>query len=242
MHRVVILCYHAVSTTWSADLSIHPDRLEEQLRWLTSRGFRGATFTQAVLDPPHRKTLAVTFDDGFLSVLELGLPILERLELPGTVFAVSDFASDGAPLKWDGIDHWAGGPFDSELRSLSWEQLGQLIDRGWEIGSHTASHPRLTTLSPALLTEELTSSRQALETGLGHPAESIAYPYGDTDERVATAAREAGYRTGAGLPARVHRARQLDWPRIGVYNNDSLDRLRLKTSKPVRAARFLTRR
>jgi peptidoglycan/xylan/chitin deacetylase (PgdA/CDA1 family) len=242
MNRVVVLCYHAISTTWPAALSVHPDRLEEQLRWFVNRGFRGATFTQAVLDPPHAWTLAVTFDDGFRSVLELGLPILERLDLPATVFAVSNFASSGAPLTWDGIDNWVDGPFDSELQSLSCEQLGELIDRGWEIGSHTTSHPRLTTLAPAQLAEELTTSRQVLETGLGHPCHSIAYPYGDTDTRVATAAKEAGYRAGAALPARVHRAKSLDWPRIGVYHDDSLDRLRLKTSKSVRAARFLTRR
>jgi peptidoglycan/xylan/chitin deacetylase (PgdA/CDA1 family) len=242
MRRVVVLCYHALSESWPAPLSVHPDRFEEQLRWLVDRGYRGATFTEAALEPPHERTLAVTFDDAFSSVLDLGLPILRRLGLPATVFAVSDFAADGSRLRWDGIDHWADGPHAEELEGLSWDGLGNLIEHGWEIGSHTVSHPRLTSLGAAELAEEMARSRDACHAGTGRACDSIAYPYGDLDETVVAAAGKAGYRAGAALPARVHRARPLEWPRIGVYNRDDLGRFRLKLSRLGRAARFLARR
>src|SRR5205085_9051635 len=83
---VLVLCYHAVSPTWGASLSVTPDEFESQLRTLLRRGWRGATFRDAVLRPPWPRTLAVTFDDAFLSVLELAHPILARLGLPATVF------------------------------------------------------------------------------------------------------------------------------------------------------------
>jgi peptidoglycan/xylan/chitin deacetylase (PgdA/CDA1 family) len=64
MSDVLVLCYHAVSVRWPAELSVTPERLEEQLRLLVRRGFKGATFHQAVIAPPAPRTLAVTFDDG----------------------------------------------------------------------------------------------------------------------------------------------------------------------------------
>src|SRR5215212_4687937 len=91
MSDVLVLCYHAVSEHWPADLAVFPDRLDVQLRYLVARGYRGATFTTAVVDRPYRRTLAVTFDDAYASVLELGFPILERLGLPGTVYVPTSF-------------------------------------------------------------------------------------------------------------------------------------------------------
>lgn len=242
MSDVLVLCYHALSEDWRADLSVRPDAFERQLELLVSRGYRGARFSEAVLSPPRGKTLAVTFDDGFRSVQELALPILERLGLPATVFAVTDFAreDEGLALRWPGIDQWCGGPHDRELASLSWRELRDLADRGWEIGSHTCAHPHLTQLDDDLLREELDRSRQACATGTGRPCSSIAYPYGSVDARVVAAARASGYAAGAALPARLHERRPLQWPRAGIYQNDDLRRFRLKVSPIVRAARRLS--
>ncbi len=86
-------CYHALSDSWRADLSVCPAAFERQLGLLVARGYRGA-FSDAVSSPAHHRTLVVTFDDGFRSVLELAFAILERLGLPATVFAVTDFAGE----------------------------------------------------------------------------------------------------------------------------------------------------
>src|SRR4051794_37623295 len=147
----LVLCYHAVSERWPADLSITPANFEQQLALLASRGYRGATFTEAVTGSPDGKTVAVTFDDAYRSVVELGEPILARLGWPATVFAPTDFAGTERPMSWPGIDHWADGEFERELIPMSWEELDGLAGRGWEIGSHTCSQPPLTTLHPAAL-------------------------------------------------------------------------------------------
>src|SRR5207244_188323 len=96
----------------------------------------------------------------YLSVLELAYPILSALGLAATVFAVTDFVDADRPLDWPGIDHWRGGPYDAELRGLTWAQLGQLAASGWEIGSHTRTHPRLTRLADDALERELLESRE----------------------------------------------------------------------------------
>jgi peptidoglycan/xylan/chitin deacetylase (PgdA/CDA1 family) len=237
MSDVLVLCYHAVSPTWDATISVTADTLERQLSRLVRTGWRGATFTDAVLDPPARKTLAVTFDDGFASVFEFAEPILTRLGLPGTVFVPTAFMQERQHLNWQGIEAWLGSPYADELRCMTWDEVRQLADRGWEIGSHTCSHPHLTTLSDAELREEMRGSFEQCSTHLGRPCRSIAYPYGDVDARVAALAKEAGYQTGACLAHSLVSLGAHLWPRVGVWRDDSDLRFRLKISRLTRSAR-----
>jgi peptidoglycan/xylan/chitin deacetylase (PgdA/CDA1 family) len=233
----LVLCYHAVSPRWPADLSITPANLEAQLELLANRGYRGVTFTEAVTGPRPEKAVAVTFDDAYRSVLELGEPILARLGWPATVYVPTDYAGTERPMSWPGIDHWAGGEFERELVPMSWDELDGLAARGWEIGSHTCSHPHLTTLDPAALEHELRRSKSICEDRLGRPCESIAYPYGDHDAVVVEATRGAGYRAAGTLPSRMDARDPLRWPRVGVYYGDDLRRFRTKVSPLVRGLR-----
>lgn len=233
----LVLCYHAVSEQWPAALSVHPQRLEAQLRWLRARGYRGVTFSEAVTAPPTAKILAVTFDDAYRSVLELALPILRRLELPGTVFAPTAFVGKDEPMAWEGIDRWLGGPHEAELTPMSWEQLAELAEAGWEVGSHTRSHPHLPTLSDAGLADELGRSKEDCTRRLGAPCRTLAYPYGDHDDRVVAATAAAGYEAACTLPSRLNEAGPLRWPRVGIYNADRDATFRLKVSPALRRAR-----
>lgn len=233
MNHSIVLCYHALSRTWEADLSTTPERFERQLELLVSRGYRGVSFTETVNDAPNGRTVAVTFDDAYRSVIELGLPILERLGLPATVFAPTDFIGSERPMKWLGIDQWLGGPHESELMPMSWGELQALAEAGWEIGSHTGSHPHLTQIDDDTLTDELTRSKAACEDHLGIPCTSLAYPYGDFDARVVKMTASAGYRTAATLPSRQHEREPLRWPRVGVYYGDDDRRFRLKVSPGI---------
>lgn len=236
MSRSVVLCYHALSHTWPAALSTTPARFEAQLRHLLRRGHRGATFGEAVAAGARERLVVPTFDDAFASVIELAFPIMSRLGVPGTVFVPTDYPDQPPPMAWDGTDRWLGGPHEDELRCMSWEELDRLAEAGWEIGSHTRSHPRLTQLDDESLAAELEGSRTACEQRLGRPCRSLAYPYGDWDERVASAAGAAGYESAATLAASAPEGRPLAWPRIGIYNKDATWRWRLKLS-PL-AARF----
>jgi peptidoglycan/xylan/chitin deacetylase (PgdA/CDA1 family) len=226
--EVLVLEYHAVSETWPAALAVTPAQLRRQLEWLTARGYRGATFHEALTRPARPRTLVVTFDDAYRSVLERAYPILSALGIPGTVFAVTGFAASARQLEWPGIDQWQGGPHDDELQGLEWHELRRLADEGWEIGSHTRTHPHLTSLPDAALESELRVAREECEQALGRPCHSLAYPYGDFDARVVAAAVAAGYEVAAieGLAV----PRLLAWPRVGVYRKNSMAAFRLKVS------------
>ncbi|MGH2925994.1 MAG: polysaccharide deacetylase family protein [Solirubrobacterales bacterium] len=227
---VLVLCYHAVSEDWGADLSVTPARLESQVESVLGRGYRGVTFHDAVHSAPPGKTLAVTFDDAYRSVIELALPVLSRLGVPATVFVPTSFTGTERPMSWPGIDHWIGGPHEDELMPMSWEELAALADAGWEIGAHTRTHPYLTQLDDPALAEELEASRRDCEAHLDAPCRSFAYPYSDEDERVVEAAGKAGFSAAGTLPATIHPASPLHWPRVGVYAEDDAFRFRLKTS------------
>jgi peptidoglycan/xylan/chitin deacetylase (PgdA/CDA1 family) len=218
--RIVVLGYHSVSDTWPAATSVRPRDLFEQLAALVRRGFRGATLTDALTAPRHPRTLAVTFDDAHRSVFELGWPILERLGLPGTVFVPTSYPDSGRPLDWDGYSRWLGTEHEHELACMNWDQLRRLARSGWEVGSHTRTHPRLTQVDDERLEAELRGSRADCEAALGRRCVAIAYPYGDVDARVAAATRGAGFGLGATLPTHAMPPLPLLWPRVGVYHGE----------------------
>jgi peptidoglycan/xylan/chitin deacetylase (PgdA/CDA1 family) len=228
---VLVLCYHALSDAWQAALAISRASFESQVDYLLERGYRAATFTEALTAPSAPRTVVFTFDDGFRSVLEHALPILSSRGLQATVFVPTDFPGGKRLLCWEGIDHWRGGRYERELTPMSWDDLRRLQGQGWEVGSHTCSHPQLRRLDDRRLLDELTRSRQRCEEELGVPCLSLAYPYGDVDRRVVGATRRAGYRVAATLPDRLPRAqRVLEWPRVGVYGADALPRFQAKVA------------
>jgi peptidoglycan/xylan/chitin deacetylase (PgdA/CDA1 family) len=230
--RSLALCYHAVSGNWPAPLAVQPDQLERQVRTALERGYRPTTFHELVLGAPAGKRVAVTFDDAYLSVYELAFPLLSRLGVPATVFVPTGHVGANHPMSWPGIDHWLDGEWRSELRGASWDQLRELAEADWEIGSHTRSHPRLPEVEASQLAAELEGSRLDCEREIGRPCRTIAYPYGAFDDRVVAATADAGYEAGAGLASRApvgdRERNPMRLPRVAVYRGDRPSRIRTK--------------
>lgn len=234
MRDRLVLCYHAISQHWPSPLAVTPERLQEQLSLLAARGYQARTFFDILTASDGGRYVAVTFDDAYRSVYELALPVLRAAGMPATVFVPTAVVGTGEPMSWPGIDHWLATPYAAELVGMSWEQLQELADAGWEIGSHSRRHARLTELGDAALAEELSSSRQDCETRLGRPCRTLAYPYGAVDERVVWAAEAAGYDAAGAPPLGLPGPRRLHWPRMAVYRRDDRRRFRAKVSPVVR--------
>jgi peptidoglycan/xylan/chitin deacetylase (PgdA/CDA1 family) len=235
MTDIVVLCYHATSPGWPNELSVDPGDLARQVRMLLDRGYAAVRFAD-LLDGGPRRRVAVTFDDAYRSTYERAWPALRELGVPATVYVPTDYVGTAEPMSWPGIEDAAAGPHADELRCMTWDQLGELHEAGWEIGSHTCSHPHLTACDDEALERELVASFEAIAQRLGS-CSTIAYPYGDVDGRVMAAARRAGYSLAAALPAHIRRPVPLAWPRLGIYREDSDWRFRLKVSRIVRALR-----
>jgi peptidoglycan/xylan/chitin deacetylase (PgdA/CDA1 family) len=82
---------------------------------------------------------------------------------------------------------------DEGLRT---DQLQSLVAAGFDVGFHTVGHDALPALSDAALEEALHEGREVLAAVTGQPLDLISYPYGKADERVAEAARAAGFAFG----------------------------------------------
>jgi len=245
---VLVLCYHGISETWPAETSVRPADFEHQLASFVKRGYRGATFSEALTVPPSERTLVVSFDDAHRSVLDVAAPIMSELGLPGTVFVPTGYAGSEAPMAWEGYDEWMATEHEAELRCLGWEELRDLASNGWEVGSHTRSHPRLSSLSEAEIENELSDSRRECEEAMGVSCTSVAYPYSDYDDRVVRLAGAAGYRFAATVPRGPRASLPLEWPRVGVYRGEGAARIRvrarsrrLQASGLSRAARVFRR-
>lgn len=181
--RSRILCYHAVGTpSWGVnDISTERFRmhLEEALR-------AGWTFVDATDlasgRGPSTGALAVTFDDGLRSVASGAAPVLRELDIPWTMFVVSDWADEGSA--------------DSQSVFLSWKEVSALAAAGVTIGSHSATHPDFGRISLGQTQDELGRSKDSIERVLGAPVTQFAIPLGQHKNWTADAAQaaeQAGY-------------------------------------------------
>lgn len=190
--RLLVLTYHAIDTRPSV-ISMPPDEFRRQMETLAQRGLKGVSLAQAFAQRERdgrfaRDSVVLTFDDGYLSVITEGLPVLAAHGFAGTVFLVTGLVGMTAA---EARKHHP----DIERDLLDWRQAAELLQAGFEIGSHTVSHPDLTRLAPAEQERELADARSQLEQALQTPVESLAYPYGRLDPEVRNAAARH-YRRG----------------------------------------------
>ncbi len=211
--RVAILTYHSLDNSGSV-LSTEPWRFAEQMKILDDGPCHVVSLAEAHRalvegGPRHDNLVVLTFDDGFLNFAEQGLPVLRCYQFPATVFLVTDYCGKS--------NNWPGQPAGIEHRPLlGWRQVKEIAGAEITFGSHTRTHPDLTTLSAGTLEHELRDSRLTLEAALGQPVESLAYPYGAHTSAVRRAAASQ-YRlacsTGLGYAATdsdPHRLERLD--------------------------------
>lgn len=176
-----ILTWHSLDASGSP-ISLTPEEFRRQLAWLATGAVRVVSLEQLLGMGDDASAVALTFDDGFVNFATEAIPLLQQHGLPVTLFVVTGHV--GRDNSWRG----AGDPGIPVLPLLDWEALGKLRDAGVTLGAHTRTHPRLSRCGPAELQAELGLAAEEMEKRLGERPRGFAYPYGDVDSRVATAA------------------------------------------------------
>lgn len=183
---VPILMYHRVEEPPSASAAdglyfVSPKKFRQQMRALDYHGYTPVTMAQ-VWDYWHgdgtlpEKPVVLTFDDGTPGVVKNAAPVLREYGWPAVLNVMtSNINTSGHYL------------------ALTPDMIRQLIADGWEIDSHSVSHPLLTEVSADKLRYELVESRRFLQEEFGVPADFFCYPGGDFDARVVAAVEAAGY-------------------------------------------------
>jgi peptidoglycan/xylan/chitin deacetylase (PgdA/CDA1 family) len=192
----VALAYHDVEPEPSTFYSISPEDLRRQLGDLLELGVRFVTARELVsalrAGEPIDGLGVVTFDDGLEGLHHHALQVLLDLDVPATAFVVSGNQGSAAP--W-----WRGAG-----RTLSVEELREVMAAGICVESHAQTHTSLPLLDDERLTEELVRSRADIEELLGVRPSLLAYPNGHFDRRVRAAAVDAGFEAAfTFLPGRI---------------------------------------
>jgi len=198
--RVPILMYHSISEGHGGNsrpyyqTTTAPKVFAEHMQFLREENYRVIGLGDVVkeIEGPaggSAKCLVITFDDGFRDFYTQAFPVLSHYGFSATVFLPTAFINEsGSRFK------------DSEC--LTWSQVRELHRAGTVFGSHTVSHPQLTTVKPIELEMEVRESKRVIEDKLGCPVESFAYPYAfpETDrtfkQRLRAILTEAGYSNG----------------------------------------------
>jgi peptidoglycan/xylan/chitin deacetylase (PgdA/CDA1 family) len=232
------LCYHSVAEGGPPFLSLPPDLFERQLRVLSRRGWKSGTRGDldrlAVGRRLERPAAFLTFDDGFADNHAIAREFLRAHRMTGFVFVLPPLLERGGDLVWPEVEERHRRHPDV-MRSTDWSGVEDLAEDGWEVGSHTLTHPHLSWLDDEALEQELLDSRRAVEARLGH-CDVLAYPFGDWDPRVRDAAERAGYRYAFTVPSTgQRRADSLSIPRVPVDHRDDERRFSLKLQAATRA-------
>lgn len=184
----MVLQYHHVDTETPASTSTSPERFAMHLDYLADNGFDVVPLAELVDAlragaPLPDRTVAITFDDGYVSIYDTAWPLLQAKGWPFTVFVNSEPHDQGKPL------------------FMSWDQLRELDAGGATIANHTVSHPYLLR-PPAGLSEEQASewaageisrAQRRIEEEIGSAPLLFAYPFGEYDNAVLEVVGALGY-------------------------------------------------
>jgi peptidoglycan/xylan/chitin deacetylase (PgdA/CDA1 family) len=179
------ITYHRFGESRQDPYCVSAQAFEAQMRWLSEQQLAVSLdtvlrFVRGEADVADGSVL-VTIDDGFLSVLTIAAPILQRYGIPAVAY-ITTSAVENEPA-----GKAAGEAF------LEWPEVSALHASGVTIGSHGHTHRSMAKLETAEVREEGRISKALLERQLGVPVTSFAYPYGmRTDESPATMEALAG--------------------------------------------------
>ncbi len=179
--RVVTLCYHGVTAR-------QKNRFTKQMALISRRTISCNQNCSQHKTIAARPAVCITFDDAFANLLDNALPITCKLEIPVTVFAVTE--------NMGSIPRWKIKPDHPDAKEITMtrEQLKRASNElGCSIASHTATHPRLSVLTDEAVERELIQSKAALENLLGESVYDFAFPNGACNEKLIRTAFECGY-------------------------------------------------
>ncbi len=185
---VPILAYHCFSEDRTDKMTVAAGEFERQMRYMKESGYRTISLDQ-LLDfmefkaPVPDKAFLVTIDDGWNSSYRIAFPILKKYGFTASYFVHTDFIGGGG-------------------KGLSWEQLKEMADHGFDVQNHTRSHRDLTVLEKGetyeqylkAVIKEIEDAEKIIEKNIGTSCRYFAYPYGQSNELIASVLKKRGYR------------------------------------------------
>jgi peptidoglycan/xylan/chitin deacetylase (PgdA/CDA1 family) len=215
---VPILCYHNLGEAAKGRLVLAVSKFQEQMSYLKANGYRVVglrefvEFAQLGRQLP-RRSVVLTFDDGYKSFKQYAYPILKEMGFTATLFVYTDYVGAGR-------------------NALSWSELRDLQGEGFDVEAHSKTHGDLRRAPGEAeaqyarrLQAELAQPRDLFEKNLGRRSSVVAYPYGSWDESVLEKAAEHGYVAGFSVRRQGNASfiRPLAGSRSQIYSEMTLE-------------------
>lgn len=221
VQQVPILCYHRFGNGCSSPLCVPADIFERQMKYLRDNGYHVVSPKQLLAflsfkEPLPKKSVMITIDDGYRSVYEIAYPILKKYGYPATLFVYTNYV---------GVSK----------KAVTWEQLRELKDDGFTIGSHTILHTDLSKQGDdeskdaylMRLRRETVKSKQIIDRKLNQDTYLFAYPFGRANHSAVLMTRKAGYQ----LAVTVHRGGNAFYENPFMLHRDMILKRDMKTFK-----------
>lgn len=203
-----VLIYHDIRATPRNYFDVEVEDFKKQLDWLQKDGWQTLSMEEFIDcvengKPFPKKSVLITFDDGYAGIWDYAAPELEKRNMKATFFVVPktlDVAKGNYP-------------------HITTEQLKILANNPlFSIGCHSMSHATLNSLNDDQLTEEIVNSKKIIENIIGKEIRSFAYPTGEYNKTVVKKAIAAGYAVAFAVQDRglFHELPRYSIPRIFV--------------------------
>ena len=191
-----VLMYHMIASSVPRarfnKLRVNPKTFDRQIKWLRDDGWT-FVFVSDLLQSCAPKSVAITFDDGYLDNFTRADSVLKKYDAKATLYLVvdrlgRDWSAYKNPSRQD-------GELGREAK-LADEHVRTMLDSGrWELGAHAETHAYLPELSVEEKRKEIAGSRRRLAERFSEAVGSFAYPFGHYDSNDVDLVREAGFTT-----------------------------------------------
>lgn len=213
--NTAILMYHHIqdvpklANSTEKNLSLSPAKFKEEIKYLSDVGYKTATMAELFNDVPEQRVV-LTFDDGYKDVITNAFPTLKEYGFRGVAFIIIDDVGKPGYMTWD--------------------DLKNLKNQGWEIGSHSLTHPDLEVSSKDVAQKQIVDSKRILEDKLGIKIEFFCYPAGKYNPTTISILKAAGYIGAVTIDSGSEnlKSRIFELKRLRIFNSESLASFKLK--------------
>lgn len=174
-----VLMYHSISNKKGNEIQLSKDLFEAQLKFLKDNNYTTLSLDELydfiIFNKPiPKKSVMITFDDGYVDNYLNAYPILKKYNFRATIFVITDNV-------------------DKYPHTINSSQIKEMSINGIDIMSHTEKHEDLSTLTYDRQLYTLTTSKQFLEKVTNKKVVYIAYPYGRWNKDTLKAVKDSGY-------------------------------------------------
>lgn len=207
LYSIPVLLYHKIiehdDLTLNLPCAVSGSLFNKQMSYLFENGYNVISIDKYLRyisggEKIPKKTILITFDDGYRNIRSLAYPVLKKYSFPAVVFVSCQYIGTNEAFPWDRKISMASKKISNGLLPLAWEEIREMQDL-ISVGSHTISHPHLGRLNRKQIYYELSESKELIKQRLIKEIISFAYPhgikqYGDFNELTRQILIDTGYK------------------------------------------------